>query len=355
MDFSVLTMRVWGNSIEQYLAVFLIILITLLFAKILFYIFKAYFQFYAKGKNDLADAIINVFSAPLVWFFTILGFYYATAILALPEGLRIFFWHIIVLALTVDGTYLVLKLIDILVNYYALPFVKATESKLDDQLLPVVQKIVKTLVVIMAIIIALNNLGYNVTSLLAGLGIGGLAVALAAQETIGNFFGSVSIFADKMFEVGDTVKIGEIRGIIKDVGIRSTRIETTDGALVSIPNAKIASERIENLTQIGTKRITQIIGIAYDTTSVKLHYAMDLIKGILENAARKKDIKDKYLVSFVNFGAYTLDVQVIYEIPTVKYERWTPIVEGINFKIKESFDKKGIEFAFPTQTVYVKK
>lgn len=339
---------------ENYLVVLIIILLTFIFSKILFYIFKTYFKYYAR-KSKLGDAIVNVVSGPLVWFFIIIGFYYATAILHFPGPLQIFFNHITTLAVTAVILYFLLRLGDVLITYSIEPYIKATESKLDDQLLPLFRKTIKVVTILLGVVLTLNNLGYNISSLLAGLGIGGLAIALAAQETIGNVFGSVSIFADKVFEVGDAVKIGEIRGTVKEVGIRSTRIETADGTLLAIPNAKIAVERIENLTQIGIKRVTMTLGLPYEISTKNMEKAIRVMKKILGDSVLEGEIKDDFVVYFMNFGVYTLDLQVIYSIPTVKYPEYAPIIHRINMQIKEQFDKNKIEFAFPTQTLYVKK
>ncbi|MBI4440691.1 mechanosensitive ion channel [Candidatus Woesearchaeota archaeon] len=356
MTFSLLlSMRLFGNTVEQYLAVLLIIFITFFFAKIIFLILKLYFQNYAHKKGSAANEIINITSTPLILFFCIASIYYAVGILNLPDALQVLMQHLTVLGLTIVVSYYLLRLEDTLIRHYIEPYVKATESTLDDRMLPVLRKTMKVVVIVIATIIALNNLGYNVSSLLAGLGIGGLAVALAAQETIGNFFGSVSIFADRVFEVGDFVKIGEIRGTIKEVGMRSTRLETWEGTLIAIPNSKIASERIENFTQAGQKKVGLVLGITYDTTTKKLQHAIYLVKSILANAAAEGQIKDEYHVYFSRFGPSSLDIDVTYFIPVIKYVDWAPVVHHINTQIKQAFDRNKIEFAFPTQTLYVKR
>ena len=354
--YSLLNTRLFGNSIEQYFTVFLVLLLTFIFSKLLFYIFKIYFQSYTKKtKKGLDNAIINVVSGPLVWFFIIIGLYYATAILNMPQTLKIMLGHLTTLALTGIISYFIVRIFDAIVTLYIEPYVKNSESKLDDQLLPVFRRTVKVFIVLISIVVALNNLGYNVTSLLAGLGIGGLAIALAAQETLGNVFGSVSIFADKVFEVGDVIKVGDIGGTVKEVGIRSTRLETPYGTMVAIPNSKIASEKIENITQIGTKRITTTIGITYNTSKKKLDKAIEILKKILKENANTKKISSEYYVYFTNFGVYTLDLQMIYTIPTIKSNGCAATAHDINLRIKELFDKNKIEFALPMQTLYMKR
>ena len=343
-------MRILGNSFEQYAVVALIILLTFFFAKLIFTIFRIYFTHYAKKKrNGFDNALINAVSGPLVWFFIVIGLYHATAILNIPHILRSFSTNAAVLTIAGIVCYFLIKAIDVFVTYSIEPYVKASPTKLDDQLLPIFRKGIKVLIVFMTIVIVLTNLGYNVSSLLAGLGIGGLALALAAQETIGNFFGSVSIFADKVFEVGDAVKIGDVRGTVKELGIRSTRLETPDGTIVAIPNAKIASERIENVTQANLKRMIITLGISYNTPKKKIDHAFGLIKKILQAEATAGHINKDFSAYFLNFGAYSLDIQLSYALPSGKFDVWAPVVHRINLKVKEAFDENKVEFAYKKQ------
>jgi len=248
--------------------------------------------------------------------------------------------------------YVVYCFVDV-ADHWLTAFSRTTESKLDDMLAPVVRKSLRVTIVILAFIqIATILSDEPITSILAGLGVGGLALALAAQDTLKNFFGSLMLFVDKPFEMGDRIVVGGTDGPVEEVGLRSTRIRTLEGHLVTIPNGELAHQKIQNISKRPyIKRIANIT-ITYDTPPEKVERAVEIIKGILENhEGMSPDFPPR--VVFNEFLDAALNILVIYWYSPPNYWDFLAFNQRINLEILRRFNDEGIEFAFPTQTLYL--
>ncbi|MCP4451663.1 MAG: mechanosensitive ion channel family protein [Planctomycetes bacterium] len=187
---------------------------------------------------------------------------------------------------------------------------KQTESDLDDQLVPVIRKAVKLSIWTIAVIMALDNAGYEVFSILAGLGIGGLAFALAAQETVGNFFGSIAIFIDKPFKVGDRIQAHGHDGVVTAVGLRSTRIKSRyQGRTITIPNSKVAGEDVVNVDSENGRQVFSVYRLTPEMDDTQITAAMDLLKHI---AKSDPDTQDKVVTGFFAITEYSRDIMLLY-------------------------------------------
>ncbi len=228
-----------------------------------------------------------------------------------------------------------------------------TASKLDDMLVPVVRSSLRVTIVILALLqIATILSDKPVTSLLAGLGVGGLAVALAAQDTLKNFFGSIAIFADKPFEMGDRIVVDGHDGPVEQVGFRSTRIRTLDGHLVTVPNSEMAGKTILNIGKRPYIRRRANIGITYDTPPDKVQRALEIVREILANhEGMKADYPPR--VYFEDFKDCSLNIVVFYWYHPPNYWDYAAFSERVNFEILRRFNAEGIAFAFPTQTIHL--
>jgi MscS family membrane protein len=193
-------------------------------------------------------------------------------------------------------------------------------------------------------------LGYNISSILAGLGVGGLAVALALQDTLANFFGSVFIFMDRPFMVGDMVEIEGTQGTVEQIGFRSTRIRTWPATLVSIPNKTVASTKIDNWSKMPKRRVFQTVGVTYETSADQMEEAVAAVRGILENDDGVD--QDYIVVRFTDFGASSLDILVYYFTRSVAYDEHLATKERVNLAIMRALRGMGLSIAFPTTTVY---
>ena len=208
----------------------------------------------------------------------------------------------------------------------------------------------------MAQFFLIKSFGYDVTSLVAGLGIGGLAFALAAQPLLSNLFGGIAIIADKPFHIDDRIVIdGKYDGFVREIGMRSTIIETLNSTKLTIPNAVIATTVVENITREKARKITMNLGLTYNSSTKKIEEAIKILKEILEkNQFVVNNDKDCVsIVAFNEFKDFSLNINVIYYIKDL--DNISKAKTEINLAIKEKFEKAGIEFAYPTQTVYVKK
>lgn len=292
------------------------------------------------------DILVDAARVPASWAAVVLAVHLALVILGLEARLNWF----LPAALGVLGMMLLLSFIDRFIDHLKTR-VKKTDTSLDDAILPAVRTAAKIFVIVVAVLWILGNFGYSINSILAGLGIGGLAVALAAQSTLSNWFGAVTIFTDRPFAAGDRVKIGEVEGTVEQVDLRSTRVRTYDGALVTIPNSSVAGSHITNISRMPSRRSNGIIGLAYDTSPEKVEEALGIIRDVL---FKESEIQNSYVVSFEDFGAYALNIRVIYWTQTVDYVRFLAIKERVNLEIMRRFLSAGVEMAFPTQTVYVK-
>lgn len=346
-----LSITFFGNTLLQYFIFFGILAVSIIVGKIAYYIIKNVVKVLTKKTDTVADdMLIEVTEHPAIFLIFIIGFYIAYKSLTLaPEAEKTFF-NIVLVMLIVNITWFFTRLVDGLIKYYFIPFSQRTQTDLDDALIPIVRRLSKIILIFISAIIVLDKFGYNVTSLVAGLGIGGLAIALAAQETLSNVFGGVTILTDKPFSLGDRVKLAGKEGFVKEIGMRSTRIETTDGSELIIPNSSIAKDTIENVTREKERRIRLVIGIVYETSTKKLEKAMQIIKKII--LEEQGTAKDKCDVFFDEFADSSLNIVVTYWITDLT--KISEIKSAINFKIKEAFEKEKIEFAYPTRVVYTK-
>jgi len=247
-------------------------------------------------------------------------------------------------------TWVVLRLTD----FIGLIFKYRTEktvSKLDDQLVPFFKDFAKVLIVIFAFLAMLGTVfGVNVAGLVAGLGVGGLAIAFAAKESLENLLASFTIFLDQPFVVGDLVQVGEVVGVVEKIGFRSTRIRTLEKSFVSLPNKHMIDKPLDNLTLRTFRRAKFDINLTYDTTSAQIRAITRDIQDFIDQHPRTNQ---DGRVRFLNLGPHSKDVMVLYFVDTMDWNEFIDIKEEINYKIVEIVERHGAVFAFPTQTLYL--
>jgi MscS family membrane protein len=215
--------------------------------------------------------------------------------------------------------------------------------------MPWIKKSLITIFVIFGTLITIQSLGYDVKAFLAGLGIGGLAFALAAQDTVANLFGSVVVAVDQPFKVGEFVRIGGFEGTVEDIGLRSTKLRTGARTVIAIPNKTVAAEAVTNLTRMPQRRVDQTIGLTYDTTPEQMEVVLEDIRRILrEDSGVHQEL---IVVNFANYGASSLDIQIVFFAADPNWAKHMELRERINLKIMKAVLARGLSFAFPTQTV----
>ncbi len=234
---------------------------------------------------------------------------------------------------------------------YLMSFAKRSDTGLDEQLANLISRTVKIVVVLMGVLLAAQNLGVQVFSVLAGLGIGGLAVALAAQDSLANFFGSIMIMLDRPFKVGHWVKVGDLEGTVEEIGFRSTRIRTFYNSVIVVPNTKVATTAVDNMGLRQFRRVRTTIGLTYDTPPEKLEAFLEGIKNIiLANPATRKDF---FHVVFNDFGPSSLDILVYFFLRVPDWSRELVERQNVLLEIVHLAQTLDVRFAFPTQSLHV--
>ncbi len=243
---------------------------------------------------------------------------------------------------------ILLRIIDFIAHIF-LYKASLTETKSDDQMVPFVKELTKILTIIFAVFVVLGSVfNLNVATIIAGLGIGGIAVALAAQDTLQNLLGSFTIFADKPFVVGDTVRIDKYEGTIEKVGFRSTLLRTVDKTLVVIPNKKMVDSPLENLSLRNSHRMKFTIGLKYDTASDVMMKIADEIKQFINS---RPLINGETVVTFDTLAESALNIQVQYFIDNSEGADYAAIKEEINYQIIKIVNDNGAKFALPSPTI----
>ncbi|RNC83687.1 MAG: mechanosensitive ion channel family protein [Balneola sp.] len=341
----------FGVQIWQYLGVFLWLLIGFILRRVFEFILDNYIRRVTqKTKFTWDDDLLNGIERPIGFIFLIAFFYLTYTNLQLSVQVNLYLSKILEVAVSIGFVWLFYNLADVLAKYLMVVTSK-TGNKLDDQLVPLVRKTLRFFIVTMGVILILQNNGYNVASLIAGLGIGGLAVALAAKDTLANFFGSITIFADRPFRIGDWIKVGNVEGVVEEVGFRTTRVRTFYNSLVSVPNSNIATTDIDNYGLRQYRRLKTVLNLTYSTTPEQMEAFVEGLKATVK--ANKHFRQDFYEIHFNSFGAHSLDVlvYVFFDVPD-----WsTELQQRHNFllEILRLAQEVGVEFAFPTQTLHV--
>ena len=346
-----LTQTYYGNSLQTWLIALSIIVGSALLGKVVYWIFsKIARAFTSKTKTQFDDIVVDMIEEPAVFMIIASGIWFSLKTLVLPDRLSEVIGNAyqVIVALLVG--WLLSRLFDALYKQYIIPWAATTENDLDDQLLPILSKGVKIIIWSMAFIIGMNNAGYDVAALIAGLGIGGLALAMAAKDTVSNIFGGFTIFTDQPFKIGDRIKVGGYDGSVAEIGVRSTRLKTLDGRIVTIPNSTFADSAVENVSWEPWRKMVLNIGLIYDTTPDQIEQAMAILKSISDN---HEGTEDNTWIAFNSFGDFSLGICFIYYI--TKGADIGAVQTEINLAILRQFNENGLEMAFPTQTLYNKK
>ncbi len=341
-----------GFKVWQFIAVFLLILLGLVLRKVVDYVARNKVIPLLKRSPFQFDHLIAEAAAPPAgWLLFIFGLYLALGVLSgsLSPRIALFAFSVVKVLIAADVLWFLFRLVDVS-DHYLLKLTSKTESTLDDQLVPVIRKALKATIGVLGFVWVVEWLGGNISSLLAGLGIGGLAVALALQDTLANFFGSVFIFLDRPFVIGDWVKIEDVEGVVEEIGFRSTRIRTLPKTLVSIPNKKVADSTINNMTRMPQRRVKHTVGLTYETTADQMEQAVAAIREICEKDPGVHD--EGIIVRFTEFGASSLDILVCYFTTAIPTAEHLETSERVNLAIMRAVADLGLEIAFPTQTVY---
>ncbi|MCF8235330.1 MAG: mechanosensitive ion channel family protein [Bacteroidales bacterium] len=339
-----------NNTVEQWLYAMIFVVSTFILAKILDWIFKAIKkQKVKKGTYGLWYYLVDLIEKPLIFAIFIIGFWFMFQHLSLGAKFEMGLNAVYYVLITLNVAWFLANLFNTFVEKYAKPRIDASGSQLGKQLMPLFKSIVNIVVWVLAIIFALEQAGYNVGALLAGVGIGGLAIAMAAKDSAANIFGGVAIFSDKSFKVGDFIKVKGYEGIVEEIGVRVTRIRTFAGTMIIIPNSVFTNTELENVSEEPTRRVLTNLGLTYDTPPEKITLAMDILKDVIKN---NPHTEDKVLVSFNGFKDSSLNILFIYYIKTKEGADILDTQTEVNNEVLKRFNAESLEFAYPTVTQY---
>ncbi len=300
-------------------------------------------------KTNFDDRLIENSVGPASSLAVLAGFHFAVAILEMPEGMRSILQRGLLIAAAVLMSVLILRAIDVLFVEVVRPWA-SRDGEVDEQLIRYGRFFLKLIVVAVSGVMVLERVGLNVMSLVTGLGIGGMAVALAAQETLGNMMGSLQIMTDHPFGIGDWVRVRGHMGIVQEIGLRSTKIMTRSRIMVVIPNKALAESDIQNLSVGGDLAVELALGLVYDTTADQMDRAVGILRELF---VERPDIADQTQIQFLEYADFSLVIQCTYYIKDLA--RYWDVQHQVNVQIKRLFDAEGLSFAFPTQTVHLVK
>lgn len=335
----------------QWIGLFLIIIVGSIADKVLAWILKINVKRW-QHHHPAFDSLDSNVLRPLGLIAMALMWWSGLNLLGLPDTALVILLVAVKILVSLSGIWSAFRIVDIFDVLWTSKALK-THNKFDDLLVPMVSKSLKVFVVVIGIVFAADNLNIDVTSLLAGLGLGGLAFALAAKDLLGNFFGSVTVLLDRPFSIGDWVVIGDIEGTVEQVGFRSTRIRTFYNSLVTMPNSILTTTKIDNMGARRYRRMKQLLSVTYDTSPEKIEAFCEGIRKIIQLHPYMR--KDYYQVYFNEYGAASLNILVYVFWATPDWS--TELRERHRFllDILRLAKQLEVEFAFPTQTLYLKR
>ncbi len=304
----------------------------------------------ARTSWDFDDKLVSVLSGPIGAMVWVVGFFLSLSVLVLSPGVDLFLLRLFQASTMTVAFWGLLRLVDAAADHFA-GAAKQRETALY-HFIPLIKKTARIFLIVVAVVLVVQNLGYSVGSLLAGMGIGGLALALAAQESLANFFGSVSLVADRPFKVGDWIQVGDkIDGDVEEIGLRSTKVRTWAKSQMTIPNKVLAGEIIENWSRMPKRRVRQYVGVTYSTSPENMEgLVADLRQMLREDEGVQQDF---ILVNFTDFGDSALQILVYYFTTSTKWLEHMDVRQRINLKIMRAVAARGSSIAFPTRTLHI--
>ena len=343
-----LEMTFFQNSIREYLlfvGIFVAAIIIIAIAKAT--VLASLRRWSERTATSIDDFIIRVFEKNLIPLFYYGAFYLSTRSLTLHPTLSRVIDVIGIIILTFFGIRCLTVLLEYFIRYFWLKEGEAPKVSSLKGLLPAL----KILVWGIGIIFLLDNLGFKISAVIAGLGIGGIAVAMASQALLGDLFSYFAILFDRPFELGDFIIVGDYMGTVEHVGIKTTRIRSLGGEQLVFSNTDLTNSRVRNYKRMEKRRVVFTLGVTYDTSLEEVK----AIPGIIKEAIASLNHTAFDRAHFSSYGDFSLNFEVVYNILSGDYNKYMDVQQEINFIIKEKFEERGIEFAFPTQTLFVNK
>ncbi|MHA1540455.1 MAG: mechanosensitive ion channel family protein [Alphaproteobacteria bacterium] len=333
----------FGNSLLSYIIAFVIIFFGFFIGKSFNWLINNFvLKLVKKTETRLDDIIFEKLESHFSYIVIFFGLKLGLKQLILPQQIDFISNQLLFILITITISHAISRFFDALIEEYLVPLTEKSKNQVE--FLPILRKSLSFSIWIIAIILIMNNAGYNVTSLLAGLGLGGLAFAMASKDYISNIFGGMTIFMDKTFKIKDRIRIGKFDGNIKEIGIRSTKLKTFDGTIVTIPNSQFTESMVENVSQAPSKKVIINLGITYETPLKKIEKLQKILPKITEE---NDNTKDDVIISLNHFGDFSLNIYFAFYIKNSS--DYFKTVNEIHMEILKQFTKEKIDFAYPTQ------
>ncbi len=338
---------IYKNSLNDYLNFLFILILSIVIIRFFkFVIVKRLKELAKKTESKIDDIAIDIIDKIHWTFFVLLALFIAINFIYIPEFIITILNYLTVIYLV----YYAIKMVHILIDYYTDSLIKKKQKydkELDVTVIHVMNKFLKYFLWVIVVIVALDNLKINVSALITGLGIGGIAVALALQNVLGDMFASFSIYFDKPFKVGDYIIFGDNEGTVKQIGIKSTRIEALQGQEIVISNRQLIETIVHNYKRMQYRRIIFKIYVNYNTDVEIVKKIPDIIKDIIT----KIDNAQFGRTHFSTFGDFGLVFEIVYNVLSNDFKTYMDVQQTINLAIKEKFKEEGIEMTYPTQVI----
>lgn len=346
-----LQVSVLGNPLWQYLATLLYLVLAFVVSSLLDRMVRNQLQAWAaRTPSQWDDIVVGMANGPV----RVISF-----VILLHIGLQLFDWpptaatyvsRITAIIVAFSILYVVIKAVDAVIGIWRTRLKDDSDKAFNTHFLLLVGKVIKAVICLVAVLTLIQNLGINITAILGSVSVLGLALGLAAQDTVANIFGAVAVFMDRPFKVGDRIRIGsDVDGTVEEMGLRATRIRTLDGFLVTVPNRQTGSNTVTNISMRPTIRGNLDFGITYGTPAARVKLASDILREIFNAHPKTKDT----IIHFNRYGDFFLNINVLWWCDTRDWREYTVALEEINIRIKERFDAEGLEFAFPTRTIHL--
>ena len=339
----------FGNTIQKYIVAIGIFVLVIIVVKIFrLIVLRRLKKLAEKTKTTIDDFILIGIKNSVIPILYYSAIYFAARSLNLSDSVRSIFDVLSIVVVTFFIIRLITSTLDFSIKSYT---AKQDAADQKAKQLKSISTLARIIIWSVGLIFLLDNLGFDISAVVAGLGIGGIAVALAAQTILGDLFSYFIIFFDKPFELGDYIKVGDKNGTIEHIGIKTTRIRALNGEQLVFSNTDLTSSRLHNFKKLQKRRIVFTIGVIYETPAEKLEMIPDLVKNIIS----KEENSDYDRGHFKEFGDFSLNFEFVYYVLSSDYSTYMNTQHSINMKIFNKFKEEGIEFAYPTQLVYTSK
>jgi MscS family membrane protein len=342
-----------GNPLWQYLSTLMYVVLAFVVSKALDgFVKNRLQQWAAKTTNHWDDLVVRLVDGPVKIISFVILLNVGLQLFDWPAAIEVYITRATLIAVAFSVVYVLLRTVDAAAGLWTARIREGGDRAFNVHFVALVGKGAKVVLCIVAVLTLLQNLGVNITAILGSVSVLGLALGLAAQDTVANLFGAVAVFLDRPFKVGDRIRVGgDVDGTVEEMGLRATRVRTVDGFLVTVPNKQVGNNTVTNVTARPTIRTVLDFGVTYDTSADGIRKAVAILREIFSAHPLTTDVT----VHFNRYADFYLNLNVVWVCNTTDWKAYTVVLEELNLRVKERFDAERIEFAFPTQTVHLRQ